>query len=937
MIGSAKPLTLPALAAARKSPVLHPAATLFLLLLILLGAPRAQAQSGAITLSGHVYDNSGEPLTAANVALSSKSGKLLKGASADAQGGFKITGLSKGSYKLTISFIGYKTYEEDLQITGSLQMDHIVLEEDAEILGTVVVKAKAPEVTVKGDTLVFNADSYKTPQGSMLIDLLKRLPGAEVDENGKLTINGEEITKIMMDGKEFFASDPTVATQNLPAELVDKLEVLSQKSDEARLSGFDDGEEETVLNLTTKMSDKRGTFGNAFAGYGWKNLFELNGILNRFSNKSQWSLLVSSNNTNGEGEQELSDNSVAPRGGRGGGRFGQGNLPRGGIATNASIGFNGTFTPTDTWELNGNGRYGYMQHNLQASSFTENILDNGQSNFTSEQLSNLMRRHNAGADGHFNWKPNPDTELVLRPYIRMGFGNTTFDNSYSTAAADSTKINEGFLHSLSLNQDLSTGTRATFSHRFTPLGRTLNANASLSYSYNNQESQSQSALTTFLDQDASQNQTQLQTDKSNSFSYRLGLTYVEPLSSKFLLQAVSTWNQTIRTSSRLVDITQSLLPIAAQNTDLYTDLYSVRVGLNAKYVTSVSDLTLGFAAVPTFQSTVQTINGKKETISLRKVFYTPMLNFTYKPGGRTSLRIRYWSFSQMPRTEQMLSTPDYTNSLNTVIGNPLLEPVYQHGVMIRFQTFLPKSQQSLSANLFGYMRQNDIISSTRIDAATGKQETTYKNTPFTYGAHLFANYTTPLFSKYLSFSINTFNNYALPVSEINGKLNKITNFTNRNRVSLAYTNDWLYIRARGSVGYQYSNSALQQTTSSNYLQWGAGADLALTLPLGFKVDSDVEYTRNNGLSGAYNISQVLWNASVSYTFLKNKAATIRLKAYDLLNQRSDIQRNVTALSISDTRVNAIGRHVMLHFIYRFSAFGAGSSAADMRSTGPRHP
>jgi len=273
----------------------------FILFLILLIMP-AYAQKGVDITGTVIEEGTNEPIEQATVRLLSvKDSSMIGGVATSRNGSFMLKNIKNGSYLLHVSFVGFDPLYQPLRVTGKtnpVKLGKLALTDGAIQLGEAVVIGKAPEVTVRNDTMEYNADSYKTTEGSMLEDLLKKMPGVEVDSEGKITVNGKEIKKVLIDGKEFFSDDPKVASKNLPSKMIDKVQVLDKLSDMAKMTGFDDGEEETVINLTVKPGMKQGWFGNAFAGYGSEDRYEGNFMVNRFINNNQLTLMGGINNTN---------------------------------------------------------------------------------------------------------------------------------------------------------------------------------------------------------------------------------------------------------------------------------------------------------------------------------------------------------------------------------------------------------------------------------------------------------------------------------------------------------------------------------------------------------------------------------------------------------------------------------------------------------------
>lgn len=899
--------------------------------------PLSLSAQDHISLSGRVLDGAGSPLIGANIALY-QGETLASGATTNGNGTFAIAIVSTGQYKLQVSYVGYKPYTQDLTLRQSRKLGEIILHEDAEVLDAVVVTGKATDMTVKGDTLIFNADAYKAPQGAMLEDLVKRLPGAEVDDNGNISINGQSISKIMLDGKEFFSGDTKVASKNLPAEVVKQLEVVNKKSDNSRLTGFDDDDEETVLNIRTNSGGKKGTFGNAFVGYGYPtNRYEANGLFNRFQDKYQYTIIAGSNNTNNQGFSDLNlgEGGSSMRNFQGRRFGGPGSGGSGGIITSANVGVNGNYMPDELFELNTNARYGFRQQDLQTKTETENIIPNATSTFTSDQSKSLSRSEDVGADAWIDWKVSDRTELIFRPVLRYSWGTSTSSSSYETVDTDGKRINSGDQSSRGLNNALRSRNRLIASHRFNERGSTLSAQAMLGFDRSKTTSENSSTLKAV---DLDESERNKQDNNSKNLSYFLRLNYVEPITDLLSLQARVEWTQNIRHSERLyfTPNADDLFTIKdeTRSTVMSNTLSQLTGGLDAKFANKLFDLTVGFYVRPTTMVSTQSNRLDGEPITLKQMIYSPNLHFRYNPNKQTSLRLGYQGMSEMPSVNQMYAVPDMTNLRQTIVGNPELRPYFSHHLFGMFRTFSPKGGQALNLNFFGMYRTNDVITDTQIDAATNKQTITYANSKSgSYNVNLNGSFTTPIFTRSLTLGLGTRTSYSYGRSIINKQDNESKVWRTTNDLSLAYTNSWIYVRAKGGLTYMNSVYTLQPSQSANTYDWSVGGDLSFTLPLGFKIETDVVYTKGLGYQQDYNVQFVDWNAALSYSFLKNNAATIRFKVYDILNQKSTISRQVSATAITDSWSNSIGRYMMIHFIYRFSLFSNGGSAGDMQPMG----
>lgn len=882
------------------------------LLLILHALSLTLPAQVATTLRGAVRDSAETPLVGANIALyrhtPSGERQLVAGGTSDSQGRFSIVQVPLGQLSLEVSYIGYQSYQDDLTITAGLNLGVIHLQEDAHLLEVVVVQGKATDMTVRGDTIAFNADAYKVPQGAMLEELVKRLPGAEIDESGQISIGGQQVSKIMLDGKEFFSGDTKVAMRNLPASMVHQLEMLRQQSDEARVTGFDDDEEETVLNIRTKPDMRQGTFGHAVAGYGLNQRYELNGLLNYFSQRHQTTLVAGSNNTNGQGLSDLNLDDGS-RGGRRGGRSGGGFRPQG-ITTSAQIAANETYTPSDRLEVNANVRYGYRQNDLSARIETENLLPDSPSTFTNETTDALKRGHNLGGDAYIKWQATDRTELIYRPELHYSWGVDQESRNYRTTDSAESELHRGSQENLRKYSGLRLFNMLLLGHKLNDEGRTLSLQLNGGFLGDNANTESHSTLHSV---DGEQSRQTLLEDHSQTFSYRIRTGYVEPLTELLSLQAQLEWSDRIRSSERDYKMAGT-----ARETDMKTRLNSLSAGIDLKVANELVDLIVGLRFRPTWMTTELSPQTNQTPHIRREMIWAPSLNFSYTPNKQTMLRLGYWGRSEMPSAGQMYTIPDVTNLRESIIGNPNLRPSYQHQLFGMFRTFLPSSSQAVNIRFFSAYTHHAVISDQSVDAKTQRRQITYINADGgEYVLYSNGSFTTPLFTKSLSLAVTLGSAYNYRLGRINGVTNGAHSWTLSPDLALAYSNSWLYLRAKGGVRYHSGSQSLPLAASPHTYDWRAGVDVSVSLPLGFKVESEALYTQGVGYQEPYNVSSVLWSAGLSYSFLKDQAATLRIKVYDLLNQQQSISRQVSATEISDTWSNSLGRYAMLHFIYRF--------------------
>ena len=917
------------------------------LLLLLLGSylPAHAVTDSLFTLKGKVVTPKNEGLLGANVSLLKADGKLQTGAITSQDGSYLLRAIPRGSYTLRISFVGYKTHSQTIQLTNkSLTLPSLILEEEGKELSAVQVVGKANEVTIKGDTLEYNAGSFTVNQGAVVADLVKKLPGATIDENGQITINGKVIKQIMVDGKRFFEGDPKVALNNLPAEVVQKVQVVDRESETSRLSGFSDGNDETVINLTIKPGKKRGLFGTAYVGGGTDKRYEGNLTLSRFADDNQFTILGSLNNTNNAGfsdiSQDLSSTSfMMGLQGRGGKRRAGGGMPRfdaNGILTSKVLGGNLNHTFSPKFSLNGNALVGNSKTDKQLARTQQNFLSTGSTTETGKS-SELNDKDAYAANLRLEWKPDSLTELNFMPQIRIGHGRGTYSSTNETLEdATGARINSSTLLQSTLQDQLNTSLRMELSRRLNDRGRTLTLSGNFGLdretgdgTYQSNTYNRSSSLSSVIDQRIE--------SKSRTGSYRARLGYVEPLGKGYFTQLTYQINGSSARSQRDAfdaDATGSYTSRnATYSNEFESSFLSHQVGLALKKKGKVYDLTAGIN-VTSSQLKSHSIVGGSATpdISRTTLNYSPTLRFSYKPERGTELRIDYSGRSFQPTNEQLSPVQDVTNPLVSYIGNPDLAPGFQHNLFGRFNKFFSASKTMLA--LFGHAQfvQNDIISRSRYDLTTGARTIDYTNVDGN-GFAGFGGFVTQSLGSKFSLRLSSFNSFIRSNSFINGEKNRSHALRLREDLSLTYRHQGIDMSLRGVLGYYNASNTLPSATTPATKDYSLGYTSNIQLPLGFTFEGEATYTTSRGYASGFNQDQWLLNAGLSYSFLANKKATVRLKGYDLLDSRRSIYREITVLNSITEESNTLGRYVMLHFIYRFDSFSAGASKSDMKQHG----
>ena len=703
-----------------------------------------------------VDEKTGDPVGFATVSLTVKGEKTAaKYVLTDSEGAATVAKVKKGTYTLKAEMLGYKLHTQDITVEKNLDLGAIKMKEDAKVLDAASVSAVGNPIIVKKDTIEYNASSFKTSDNDMLEDLLKKLPGVEVASDGTVTANGETIKKITIDGKTFFLDDPQLATKNLPANIVEKVKVVERKSEQARFTGIDDGQEETIIDLSIYKGMMNGWFGNVTAGGGhdvpakgyytadktfWNDgwRYQGAGILGNFKENSQLSLIVNANNTNNRGFNDLAGGMMQGMRGGGGGMgrgmnmFGGGN----GITSSWMGGLNGAWDLLDgDMELSGNYLYNGSDKYVEETSSKVTFMENG-----SRLLNDNSGYSTTGSQGHrfgirLDHKFSENISLLFEPQVNFGTGNFSERSDFSTRTAmdDVTSFtNDGFSSSNGANQNWSTSGRLLYRHRLGKAGRTLSAMVNYSFSNNEMQGLNQSLTRTDIDANGEYeyetvNQRYDQLSKSSSVSGRL--VYTEPLTDHLFLEAnyEYAWNKnksgkdTYNSGSTDVNENTTNLSYNAAG-EIFDPTYSSsilnryanqRAGVSFTWQNDKLNAQLGAQINPT--NTHNETNGK--SYDSKVINWSPTARVRYALGNNSHLMFNYDGRSSQPSTSQLMPVPDNTDPLNISLGNPYLESYFTHNIRTMFRFTDMKTFTSVNANISGNYVQDAITNAQWYDKA----------------------------------------------------------------------------------------------------------------------------------------------------------------------------------------------------------------------------
>lgn len=907
--------------------------------LLLLVGVGISAQN-KVTISGTILDDKDKstvPQASVRV-LNQKDSTYVAGTASDMNGRFSMQ-VNRGNYILQFSYLGYSDSFLNVNAANSNNsVGEIYLKENSILLQETVITAKAIEVMVKGDTIEYNADSYTSQPSSMAEDVFKNMPGAEVDSDGNIKINGKTVTKILVDGKEFFGDDPKIASKNLPASIINKVQVFDKKSDMAQMTGFDDGDDETVINLTIKKGMKQGVSGNAYAGYGSSGRYEVNGIVNYMHENSQFSILGGTNNTNNAGFSDFASSMFSgnrpPRGMSFGGRNG--------ISTATNGGFNFATETSDKLKWGGNVRYGDVDNDVNRDTYTEyyhNNPDSVQYETRYSRGNNISR--NLGANFRFEWKPDSLTTIIFRPNLRYNRNSNSQENEFATLWANGDSVNWGSSNYYSDGKGLDLNGRLEVSRQLGKPGRVLSL--SLSGGISNQRSDRRNWSETFFEKDPTKTIDQIFDQKNDSRNWRGFLSYVEPIGKDNFLQLTYSYRNNHSESDKKTysynDVTEDYDKLDASATSLLeNDFVNQEIGLNFRANREKYNYLVGFAVQP---SKSESWDSRLDTVIYTKtdvVNFAPVAQFNYEWNKQRNLRINYNGRVNQPSTKQLSSARDESDPMDISYGNPDLKPSFNNRFRLRYRDY--NSDRASNLNIDGNFNfTTNAIVSDIIRQSNGQKESTYRNINGNWDASAGLSYNTPLKNnKKISISTDTDGSYSESKSFLNGEENKQTNFNIRERVGFNYRlESKIDLRVKGNFNYTSSKSNLTEQNNRSFFNYGGSLETTVNLPFKFILDTDITYSTNSGYANDFKENQWLWNAALTRELFSKGAntGTIRVKIYDILQQRSNISQSSTGEYLQQSITNTINSYFMVYFVYKFNIFKNGAKASDMEHRGPR--
>lgn len=949
-----------------------------LMMLLLLVSIASFAQERLV--SGAIIDrDTKDPIEQVTVQLLKTDSTYVTGAISNEKGLFHLNAPENGKYLLKITSVGYKPTVKRVVIEQdkNLALGNVVVGADAIMLKGAVVTAMAQKVTLKEDTFVYNSAAYRTPEGSVVEELVKRLPGAEVSDDGTIKINGKEVKKILVDGKEFMTGDTKTALKNLPTSIIDKIKAYDEKSDLSKVTGIDDGEEQTVLDFNVKKGMNKGLMSNIDLGIGNKDRYSARGMGGYFNNNNRFMLFGNANNTSDRGF-----GGGGPRRGFGGGN---------GLNASKMLAANYNYEEKNKFKFNTSLRWNHSDGDVWSRRSSENFMGSS-SSFSNSLNQNFSRSDSWNGNIRLEWMPDTMTNILFRPSISwttndsrsMGLSASFNQDPYQYTEDPLSDegiekmdevdavINRQKSVSLSYSKNNNIRGMLQLNRKLNNKGRNVTLRMDAKYTDKDSKSISLQNAHLYLVQNEAGLDSTYQTNRYNltpskDYSYSAQATYSEPLwkatflqfsykftysysksdrstydFSKYSFDGISpeygAWGNYLgRLDGELGDYRDDKLSRYSEYRNYTHDIQVMMRFIRQKY-----HLNFGVMIQPQRSKFIQDYQGKYVDTVRTVTNVSPTLDFRYRFSKMSNLRVNYRGTTSQPSISQLLDITDNSDPLNISKGNPGLKPSFTQNFRLFYNNFVQNHNKGVMTYINFSMTSNSISNKVTYDETTGGRITRPENINGNWNVMGAFMFNCSIDSTGV-WNINTdtnlgYNHYVSYLSldkSQDSQKNTTQNTTWNERLSLSYRNDWLELSLDGTLAYNHAKNKLQPNSNLDTWQFSYGPSMTLTAPWGTSLNTSLSCSSRRGYSDAsMNTDEFVWNAQLSQGFLKGKPLTVMLQFYDLLHQQSTFSRAISSVSRTDTEYNAINSYAMLHVVYRMNLFGGKDARKENRGEGP---
>ena len=917
------------------------------------------AAPAPIVVTGRIADSATkQALPFAAAALFTEKDSIIASGQAADDGRFTLPAVPAGRYRLQVSYVGYAPYKRFIKLNGPYDLGTVQLGQAAQELEEVEVIGRIPPTRQRGDTTEFNAAAFKVNRDATTEDLVGKMPGLSTD-GGQLKALGETVTQVTVDGKPFFGDDPTQAVRNLPADMVDKVQLLDQRSETSRLTGFDDGNRQKTLNIVTKANKRKGVFGKASASAGTEGKYAASAVANVFNGNRRVTALAQSNNINQQNFQMQDLAGVMGGGGGnrgggggggnqgggagsngGGGRGGPGPIgnflvgQQSGINTTTAAGAN--YSDVIAKNLEVNGSYFFNQ--------TRNASDQTtQRNYISQNPDSAQHFRELGRDRSVNlnhrinarleWKPDTNNTLIFRP--RLSTQHNDLNSSTLDTTTRGTRLQSILANNYrTLTNGLTGNGELVLRHRFAKMGRSivLNLNGSAQNQDGITDRRTQTSTLQTLEQPDSTRQRI--TNSSTNYAAGAGITYTEPVAAHSQLLFAYEPQAQFRSSDRQTD--------TAGRGGIYTPNYALTNQLTSRYLTQQGGVGLRYAlgkwragGQVNYQRADLTIHqsllARSYDTSRAFTAFLPQVNANYKISTFNNISLNANTSTSPPSASQLQRVANTSNALQFSTGNPSLRQTYTASGNLNY-THTSATAGKLFT-LFGYgSLVDDYIGNTTliarhdttIDAVilpAGGQLTRPANLGQQYTGRAFALYGTPLPGIKSNLNLNLNYGYTSTPGSVNGRVNRSASNAFGGGATLSSNiSERVDFTLNSNSTYSHVVNTVQQASNYNYFSQSNSLRLTVLFPAGINFTSTITHTCYNGLSQGYNQNYLLWNATLGKKLGRDKQWEVQVIAYDILKQNNSIARTISDVYVQDTRTNVLRQYVMLGVTYTLRRF-----------------
>ena len=936
--------------------------SLLTLLMIVLTASAQKLGVTGTVLDGQTKD----PIIGAAIKCTDENDKLIAGVVTNAEGNFVIHLKKKGQYVISITSVGHKPFKMKCHINEKFALGEIRLDPDNVILDEAVVTGSAARVVVKGDTIAYNASAYKLPEGSPVEELIRRLPGAKIDENGKITINGKEIKKILLEGKEFMTGDNDAALKNIPVDIIRNVKTYNKKSDMARITGIDDGEEEEVIDFGVMPGMNNGMFANANVSYGNHGMHQEKGMFSKFNDKFKIMGFANITNTNEAGFHGGKSNNEGKRIKRGTGVNINVMLPK----FEMDLGVRYMHPSTDVRTISSSQDFvstfpsfgnGIGQTNTSMS----RLMSFGRMEWRVDSMNTIMYRHYLNFNRNDRRMVNNDLTFSDDPYKYFDdpIDAENFDKAYQMGILTNQRMNTSMNYSNSSNADFT----LIYNHKFKKKGRNVNLRGNVRYTDDENKDLSISDVRFFNIQNAAGGDSTYVTNRYNRapetrWIYSGELAYTEPIAKNMFLQVKYRYTHNDKKGHKTVydfapenDNFVGIVPsyrgwndyIARLTNPLDTyiddDLcrYSKhtsddnKVSLIYKYINKKINFHAGVDFYNQHTKYVQDYKGVFADTVRNVNNFSPSMSLRYKMNEMNKLNVYLYSYTSQPSMSDLMDITDDTDPLNIRKGNPGLKPSMTNTLRADFYNFSKKHNRSIAADFYATTTRNSFSNAITYDDVTGAKTMRPENINGNWSMSGSVSFNTELdsigrwnFGTYATYTHNNYVNYFTPRGSVQQK-NTTRDDIYAADVKTGYRMGWLEVELNGSAMYNHTRNVLQPSGNFDSWKYSYGTTLFLNLPWNMSLNTDLRMHSRRGFSDSgMNTNELVWNAQITQSLMKNNMLSLSLKFYDILHEQSTVSRNITAMMRNDVSYNSINSYAMLSLVYKINIMGGKHSTKD---------